>query len=708
MDNSIQEGLAALKAGNKSLARTLFRKAIQQNHDDTQAWLGLSAAVDSDFEKVQCLQTIIKIDPDNRIAKTALDQLVGRLFHGDNLNLENPNLGSTINPVSPDLKVENQENTSDKPQNLPRPDSPQPALRADRSSPNASNDTDPFEILRSRYAALDNLQKPERMPSLGEDQPKIQPVPVKKSYLIVPDKEPGEIDTFETFSRSDNPILSTNLEHQPVKKNRILKNVLIIAGVFLGFIFIGSLILIGVAANGPQHTPTPEFMAVAKPVLASELTLTATNVKLVILPPTLEPTATLLVTKTPIPTPTYPQANRTIQARFKTIQTQVADLRGLPVDQENVPVYPITKPQAQEYFTRFISGNDFVTQLENRKKALVLLGLVNASFDMYGEVINHMVDNIGGFYAPGSKEIFIVSGLGVSGVDFMVYAHEFDHALVDQNYDIYKSGVYPECKFDSQHCRAIEALFEGDAELLMEQWARQYFSQKDLVQALNSPQPFYEPDNQTLPPYLVQDALFPYIYGTRFVKGFYQNGSWAAVDKLYGRLPISTTQIMHPDKYISNEQPVDMPDKTLAQRLGEGWSKVADDSLGEWMTYLMLAYNSDKTAQVDQRSANVAAAGWDGDHFQVFESKATHAQVLAAHWSFDTSPDAGEFSNIMLLMLENRNRGNRLEWLGRDCWQNNGQLTCFFSAAKQGLWLVGPDKDTIDVMLSAYPDFVKK
>ena len=51
MDNSTQQGLAALKAGNKSLARTLFRKAIQQNHDDTQAWLGLSAAVESDFEK---------------------------------------------------------------------------------------------------------------------------------------------------------------------------------------------------------------------------------------------------------------------------------------------------------------------------------------------------------------------------------------------------------------------------------------------------------------------------------------------------------------------------------------------------------------------------------------------------------------------------------------------------------------------------------
>ena len=71
MDNSTQQGLAALKAGNKSLARTLFRKAIQQNHDDTQAWLGLSAAVESDFEKVQCLQTIMKIDPNHKIAKSA-------------------------------------------------------------------------------------------------------------------------------------------------------------------------------------------------------------------------------------------------------------------------------------------------------------------------------------------------------------------------------------------------------------------------------------------------------------------------------------------------------------------------------------------------------------------------------------------------------------------------------------------------------------
>ena len=492
------------------------------------------------------------------------------------------------------------------------------------------------------------------------------------------------------------------------KKNQWLRIVLIGGGILAAFIFVAILVVIGAVTNGSKGTPTPEFMAVAKPVLASELTQTATNAKLVFIPPTMTPTQVVQATRTPIPSSTYPLPNRTIQARFKNIQTQVSDLRGLPIIQEDVPAYPITKPQAQEYFSRYINNEKFSTELEARKKSLVLLGLVSPTFDMYGEVINHMVDNIGGFYTPQNQEIYIVTGLGVSGADFMVYAHEYDHALVDQNFKIRDAGVYPTCKYDSQHCRAIEALFEGDAELLMEQWADQYITEKDILQAINSPQMFYAPENQVIPPYLAQDSLFPYIYGKQFVKAFYQAGNWASVDKLYGRLPVSTTQIMHPDKYVLNAQPLDLPDKAVGQRLGEGWSLVNDDSLGEWMTYLMLAYNSDKAAQVDPRAAKVAATGWNGDHYQVFENKATRTQAMSAHWTFDTSPDVGEFSNIMKLMLETRNRGSRMEWSGRDCWQTNGQISCYFSSGKQGLWLVGPDKNTIATLLSAFPNFPQK
>jgi len=697
MDTSTQQGLAALKAGNKSLARTLFRKAIQQNHDDTQAWLGLSAAVESDFEKVQCLQTIMKIDPEHKIAKSALDQLVGKLFHGNNPENTKPDSASVIKTESINPEI------------APLIDSPisgeVPAASELNElpiiQPTRSPAPDPFEVLRSRYAVTENTAvTPAERTGVAENVSEISP---KRGYLIVSEEKS---DTGEDPVIEETPEQVINRAQRPVvRRNKLLQVVLIGGGVLAALILVGVLVIVGAASSGPGPTPTPPFMAVAKPVLASDLTQTAPNLKLAFKPPTETPTTGIQPTGTPVPSATFPPTNRTLQVKLNAVETQVYSLRQLALVQNNVSAFPVTKGQVQDYFSKNLGGSDFTARLDNRKKGLILLGLVDQNFDIYSEVLNQRIDHIGGFYSPETQQIYLVTGLGGPVPDYVVFANEFDHALVDQNFNIRDAGVYPVCKFDSQHCRAIEALFEGDAELLLEQWASHFIIDKNILQQISSPSPIYTTQSQSLPPYLVQDALFAYKYGTQFVKTFYSNGDWAAVNKLYGRLPISTTQIMHPDKYIINSQPVNLPDKSVAQQLGENWSLIYDDSLGEWMTYLMLAYNNDRSAQVDPSAAKVASAGWNGDHYQIFEKKATRALALSAHWTFTTSPDLGEFSNIMKLMLETHNRGNRLEWLGRDCWQNSGQVSCYFAAGKDALWLEAPDKDTISTMLVAFPAF---
>lgn len=70
-----QEGLSALKAGNKDQARQAFSKALSQDKKDVQAWLGLSLVINNQSKQRICLQRALEIEPDNRYAQKWLARL---------------------------------------------------------------------------------------------------------------------------------------------------------------------------------------------------------------------------------------------------------------------------------------------------------------------------------------------------------------------------------------------------------------------------------------------------------------------------------------------------------------------------------------------------------------------------------------------------------------------------------------------------------
>ena len=89
-----------------------------------------------------------------------------------------------------------------------------------------------------------------------------------------------------------------------------------------------------------------------------------------------------------------------------------------------------------------------------------------------------------------------------------------------------------------------------------------------------------------------------------------QAGWWPAVNAAYLDPPVSTEQVLHPEKYIGTPRdvPRDVRVPDLGEDLGEGWRLVAQDVLGE----LILGAHLDRYLP-DTQEALVAAAGWDGD-----------------------------------------------------------------------------------------------
>ena len=312
------------------------------------------------------------------------------------------------------------------------------------------------------------------------------------------------------------------------------------------------------------------------------------------------------------------------------------------------------------------------------------------------------MDGIGGVYVSWTKQIFVL-GLSFSGMEHFVYAHEFDHAITDQHFNINGMGVYPHCLSNEQRCTAIRALVEGDATLLMLQWALQYATPQDYRDLLRYRPPIFSQPDENPPPYITEDLNFSYEYGLKFVEYLHKRGNWAEVNKAYQRLPESTEQILHPEKYISVEPPLLFQDIALGNALGTQWRQLKSDVLGEWTTYLILSYGADITAQVPQEEGRTAAAGWQGDHYQIYLSEETGSTAMAIHWVWDTPKDNQEFVKALTFHLNNRFRGAKLEGLPGACWQASQGTACLFSNGTDTLWLMAPDPATVGILRLLYP-----
>jgi hypothetical protein len=444
---------------------------------------------------------------------------------------------------------------------------------------------------------------------------------------------------------------------------------------------------------------------------ASRLALEATKNYFPTLPPTWTPTPqppptatpSPTATRIPTPTPTLAAPPPTALAQMDRIQKQVSNLRGLKVEAE-VPRFLISTQKAKEMLTTSLLSDEGRSRLHDLARTLSAIGFIKPTYDLSNYVVNASVDAIGGFYEPWSKNIFVL-GTQFTGLERFVYVHEFDHALVDQHFLIADMGVYPQCGRDSEQCSAVRALVEGDATLLTNQWLRQYAGPTDLRDLAN-----YHPPAQALPedftpPAITQDLLFPYIQGEAFVEHLYQKGKWAAVNQAYAALPETSEQILHPEKYDSHEPAIPVEATPLEPQLGSDWQQIASDSFGEWNTYLLLAYGAELEAQLTPDVAQEAAAGWGGDHYQVYLQSKTNQTALALHWVWESRQDADEFMLAMQEHLDARFRGNKFDHAQGECWQANDQTTCLYQAGSAALWLLAPDTATIDQMQNGFSSF---
>jgi hypothetical protein len=339
------------------------------------------------------------------------------------------------------------------------------------------------------------------------------------------------------------------------------------------------------------------------------------------------------------PSPGSTGGSADLSATYATIEEQVRAIRGLeaknPVDPVVLDDAGIKKLTADGF--RKDNPKELVDANERLLKGLGLLPADASLEDMYVDMLGSQV---AGLYSPDDKQLYVVSRSGKLGpTEKTTFAHEYTHALQDQNFDIKTLDLDEVGEGDRGIARL--SLVEGDATLVMSLWQLQGLDQAELLQLIGeSLNPEVTGSLEAMPPILQESLLFPYTSGLAFVQAL-QLGGWDKVNGAFANPPASTEQVLHPEKYAMGEEPLDVTlPGDLAAKMGAGWKVGLEDTFGEFQLRVWL---EQAKAANGGASATDAAAGWGGDRIVLLDGP-SGAEAIALKTAWDTPADATEFA----------------------------------------------------------------
>ena len=272
-------------------------------------------------------------------------------------------------------------------------------------------------------------------------------------------------------------------------------------------------------------------------------------------------------------------------------------------------------------------------ELDGAARAYKLLGLLPDSMDLRKFMLRLLGEQVIGYCDPATKVLYVVSdtSAGRAAMVEVTLSHELVHALQDQYVPL--DSIQSQ-RDDNDRQTAAQSVMEGQA--TYEQmsgmlggdvalripggWGRV----RDMIRENQTAMPVFS----SAPMMLQETLLFPYLSGAEFMRRFKEQRPGQVPWK---PLPASTEQVLHVDKYLANERPV----QVVLPALLAG-TRVYENNLGEFETRLFL-YQALNDLGTSARSAE----GWAGDRYLVASLPAGPGIVWVSVW--DTPIDAGEF-----------------------------------------------------------------
>jgi hypothetical protein len=289
-----------------------------------------------------------------------------------------------------------------------------------------------------------------------------------------------------------------------------------------------------------------------------------------------------------------------------------------------------TKEQVRGYLIRKLDEELPPDRLRGLETTYRLFGLLPDTLQLRALLLDLLSEQVAGFYDPDSATLFGVEGSDPDRLR-LVLAHEMIHALQGQHLRL--DSILDDRR-NNDRLTAAQSILEGQATLAslevltpgMNVTENPQFWElyRDQVQQAQTSMPVF----RSAPLILRESLIFPYLQGAEFMHWWAQSPFRDTLP--YGRrMPQSTEQIIHPERYARNDLPVELVYPAASDVLYE-------DVLGENEIRVVLAHlaGSDEVQ-------TVVPIGWGGDRYRLYRSSGGPALVWYVVW--DDAASAGRF-----------------------------------------------------------------
>lgn len=360
-------------------------------------------------------------------------------------------------------------------------------------------------------------------------------------------------------------------------------------------------------------------------------------------------------------------------ARTDAVAKEVAKIRGLRM-KTKIPNEVVDRAELKKRLLAEASEDKTAADTAARGISLQRWGLVPLDYDYAAQLVDLLADQIAGYYDAKTKKLTILDTAGSDPAwAEMVLAHELDHGLQDQAFDLDKFEKVPDDDTDALNAR--HALVEGDGVALMIEvmlaregitnpWAVPEAAD-EVIQAMAAPDQATKDSLDDSPLAIREEMLFPYRDGFAFVTALRRTKPWSAIDAAFRRPPRSTEQILHVDKYLADDKPI--PVKVESSPVAD-YKVLTTDVWGELgMRSFLRAHG------VSPIVAENAAAGWGGDRVITLAhdgEKNARRTIGIARFEWDTEVDAREAQAALEHAVDDMMIGSFEQTMERTRWWN--------------------------------------
>ena len=329
------------------------------------------------------------------------------------------------------------------------------------------------------------------------------------------------------------------------------------------------------------------------------------------------------------------------------ISRQLARITGLPL-RRPVTCRFIDKEQVNAFLKKRLKEESTPEEIRGEELTLKKFGLVPADFDLAASTVDLLTEQAAAFYDYTARKLFLTGSTGGVSEDG-VLAHELAHALADQNFHLARYIRRGRQSDDGSPARL--SVMEGQATWLMNEYAARGRGQTLLGNPALAASMAGNADStagqfpvfDNAPLYLRRSLMFPYIEGMAFQSAVLERDRLRGFAEVFTDAPVSTQQILHPEKYFAHVRPTApaLPEPDLPR----GYKGLLRGELGELEHAILIEQYAGKP------QAQAIAPHWRGCRFDLIENRKLGRVVLAYAVEWDDEASAAAYFSLYRQVL---------------------------------------------------------